>query len=86
MGLDIVELFMAIEDEFDLEIPPADVPDLVRLGTIQDYLVNALRLRGETSSEEQIWTRLGMVVRRELGTHPDQLTREAHLIHDLGAD
>ena len=37
-SLDIVELVMAIEEEFDLEIPDADAEKVVSVGDVVDYI------------------------------------------------
>ena len=37
-SLDIVELVMAIEEEFDLEIPDSDAEKVVTVGDVVDYI------------------------------------------------
>lgn len=37
-SLDIVELVMALEEEFDIEIPDADAEKVVTVGDVVDYL------------------------------------------------
>ena len=37
-SLDIVELIMALEEEFDLEIPDADAERVVTVGDVVDYI------------------------------------------------
>lgn len=37
-SLDIVELVMAMEEEFDIEIPDEDAEKLVTVKNVQDYL------------------------------------------------
>ena len=37
-SLDIVELIMALEEEFDLEIPDADAEKIVSVGDVVDYI------------------------------------------------
>lgn len=86
MGLDTVELVMAIEEEFGIEIPNADAPRLAVLGDMHDYIVRALRQRGNAPDERQIWERLSAVVVKQLGVRLDQLTRTAHVVYDLRAD
>ena len=39
-SLDSVELIMAIEDEFEIEIPDEDVEKLKTVGDLQDYINN----------------------------------------------
>jgi hypothetical protein len=86
MGLDTVELVMAIEEEFGIEIPNADAPTLAVLGDMHDYVVRALRQRGDTPDQAQVWERLRMVVVEQLGVRPDEVRRTAHIVYDLRAD
>ena len=86
MGLDTVELVVAIEEAFGIEIPNADAPKLAVLGAMHDYVVRALRQRGDTSDEAEIWERLSAVVVKQLGVRPDEVKRTAHIVHDLRAD
>ena len=37
-SLDIVELVMALEEEFDIEIPDADAEIVVTVGDVVDYI------------------------------------------------
>lgn len=37
-SLDIVELVMALEEEFDIEIPDADAEKVTTVGDVVDYL------------------------------------------------
>lgn len=37
-SLDIVELIMAIEEEFEIEIPDADAEKVVTVGDVVDYI------------------------------------------------
>ena len=37
-SLDIVELIMALEEEFDIEIPDADAEKVVTVGDVLDYI------------------------------------------------
>ena len=37
-SLDIVELIMALEEEFDLEIPDADAEKVVTVSDVVDYI------------------------------------------------
>ena len=37
-SLDIVELVMAIEEEFDIEIPDSDAEKVVSVGDVVDYI------------------------------------------------
>ena len=41
-SLDIVELIMALEEEFDTEIPDADAEKVVTVGDVVDYIKDHL--------------------------------------------
>jgi hypothetical protein len=53
---------------------------------MQDYIVRALRQRGEMPDESQVWQRLTAVVVAQLGVRPEEVTRSAHVVKDLHAD
>ena len=42
-SLDIVELIMALEEEFDIEIPDADAEKVVSVGDVVDYIKDHIR-------------------------------------------
>ena len=39
-SLDLFELVMALEDEYNIEIPAEDLSDLTTVGAVMDYLKN----------------------------------------------
>ena len=39
-SLDLFELVMALEDEYNIEIPAEDLADLTTVGAVMDYLKN----------------------------------------------
>jgi acyl carrier protein len=86
MGLDSVELVMAIEDEFGIVIPDADAAQLAVLGAMHGFIVRALRERGDTPDDDQVWERLRNVVVKQLGVRPGEVTPSAHIVEDLHAD
>lgn len=81
---------MAIEEEFGLEIPNQDAAKLDTVGKISSYI--QLRLESHRGAPfDQIesaahWERVKRIVVDQLGVEPQQVTREAHLVFDLGAD
>ena len=42
-SLDVVELIMALEEEFDLQIPDSEAEKIVSVHNIFDYMENALQ-------------------------------------------
>lgn len=43
-SLDLVELIMALEEEFDLEIPEADAEKIIVVGDVVDYITKNAKL------------------------------------------
>ncbi len=84
MGLDIVELVMTIEEEFDVSIPNHVARTLVRLGDIHGFVVKLLQERGEAVDPAEVWERLKLIVHREFAIPEEQIVPEAHLVYDLG--
>ena len=41
-SLDVVELLMAIEDEFEIEIPDEDIENMKTVGDVADYIQSKL--------------------------------------------
>ncbi len=39
-SLDVVEMMMSIEDEFDVEIPETEIENLKTIGDVVDYIQN----------------------------------------------
>lgn len=39
-SLDVVELLMSIEDEFDVEIPDEEIENIKTIGELTDYIQN----------------------------------------------
>lgn len=86
MGLDTVELVMAVEEEFGIEIPNEVAMRLVSVGGMQDYIVQTLQARSTPVDEQDVWTRLRAPIVYQLGVRPDEVKREAEFVRDLGAD
>ena len=86
MGLDTVELVMAIEEEFSIEIPNSHAADLGVLGEMHAYILKALWQRGETPDESEVWEKLKAIVIDQLGVSPLDVVPSAHVVRDLGAD
>jgi acyl carrier protein len=44
-SLGVVEAVMQVEDEFELQVPDSDIPDLKTVGDLIDYIVRHVRDR-----------------------------------------
>ena len=87
MGLDTVEIVMAVEEEFSLEIPDAAAEKMFTVGDMHSFLVLELRRRGRTDVDgDRIFQRLREIICRQLGVEADRVVPEARFVKDLGAD
>ena len=86
MGLDTVELVMAIEEEFEMQISDGEAERLLTVGNIHERVIQTLTERGQPVESEQIWERVKAVVARQLGVSPDAVTRSARIGEDLKTD
>lgn len=85
MGLEIVELVIAAEEHFAIQVNDEEAAKLVNCGLFCDYIVAKLRARGDTRAEAEVWSQLKAIIVEQLGVKPDEVTREAKFYEDLGA-
>jgi acyl carrier protein len=86
VGLDSVELVLAIEDEFKIEIPDRVAENVVTVGGMYDYILVQLRSRGEPVAETEIWNTLRDIIVEQIGVRPEKVVPTAAFIEDLGID
>ena len=94
MGLDIVELIIAIEDEFDLKIPNEDAERLRTVGDIYWYVREHAQESSDTASRviareresDPLMDRVLDVIEHNTGVRRSSLVPDASLVNDLGLD
>ena len=89
MGLDSVELVMAFEEEFEVEIPDDEAERIITVGDARDCIVGKLRARAEDPDAvdpEEVWSRIKAIVVDLIAVRPEQVTPDAAFIDDLGVD
>jgi acyl carrier protein len=87
MGLDTVELIMAIEEEFDLEIPNERAATIFTVGELHAFLVSELgRLGRSDLDEDGVFTTLRYLICRQTGVEPDEVVPSARFVEDLRLD
>jgi acyl carrier protein len=85
MGLDGVELVMATEEEFGIEIADADAEKILRVADLHAFVVRKLREQNEPNLDEaDVWRRLHSVIVEQLGVEPEAVVLSARFIEDLG--
>jgi hypothetical protein len=87
MGLDIVEMVIALETEFGVQLPAHELRNMETVGELFDCVVahaggpdpnKPTRFRGPT------WNRYLDVIEKETGARRADLRPEARFIRDLG--
>jgi acyl carrier protein len=87
MGLDTVELVIAVEDHFGIAIPNVDAAKLTTVGLLHEYIVAALHRGGRTDILTiDVYAQLRNIVCRQLGVKPHEVVPSARFVDDLGAD
>ncbi len=88
MGLDTVELVLALEEEFGVAISNAEAERIERVGDMYAFLVKAIRERDGAlaASELEIWKRLKEVIVYEVGVREEEITLEARFVEDFDMD
>ena len=87
MGLDIIETFMAVEAEFDVEVPDAEMERMATVGDLFDYVRAHVDGPSGTEPDERyagpLWERYLTIVARQIGVPRDQLRPDARWVQDL---
>ncbi len=86
MGLDTVELVMAIEEEFDVTIPDDTAEEMVRVRDVRDWLVAHLHTKGRDADPDDVFTRLRRLTSHTTNIPEDEIGLDARFIDDLAMD
>ncbi len=69
-----------------MQISDKDAEGLRYVGDVHRLVMQTLRQRGEDPDDMLVWERLKGIVVSQLGVRPEQVTRSASFIEDLGVD
>jgi acyl carrier protein len=83
VGLDTVELVMAIEEGFGFEIPNEQAAKMFTVGHMHAYLVAELSRRGQREDEAHIYARMRDVICRQTGVEAREIVPSASFVDDL---
>lgn len=90
MGLDTVELFMAVEETFQISISEKDASKIFTVGDFYNVILQKLdqcsSQGNQQWSKEKVWEVLRSVIVHQLRVKPEEVTKEARIVKDLGAD
>jgi hypothetical protein len=87
MGLDTVELVLAVEDVFQIEIPDATASGLYTVGELHEFIVAELiRLERPDVNPDIVFDLLRNVICIQLGVRWEEVVPTARFVQDLRAD
>lgn len=87
MGLDAVELVLAVENVFDIEIPDEEAGKIVTVGELHEYIYAELtRLDRPNRNRDIIYDLLRNVICFQLGVKPERVVPNARFVQDLGIE
>lgn len=81
MGLDVVQLFMNVEQRYGFTIPDADAREMRSVGDLHRYILDHAQPRPES---DLAWLWLRDMIANEFGIQKDRITPEAWVVRDLG--
>ena len=84
MGLELVEMVLRLEDEFDISISDEDSAKISTPRQLIEYLMSRPELAGKRSRDavaESVW----QIVGEEIGIDRKNFTEDSRFIEDMGA-
>ena len=85
MGLDIVELILTIEEEFDIELPDAEMERAQTPRDIADYIYQKYQAYDKNKTHQSILNKVIEISIEQLNLSPDKITPDSRYVQDLGA-
>lgn len=85
MGLDLVEMVMRIEEEFEITIPDEIAVTLVTPKTVIDYLISIPKIN-EKCSRNYIAIIVWLILEDETGIDRKDYNEDSRFIEDMGMD
>lgn len=85
MGLDLVEMVIRIEEEFQVTIPDEVAVTMVTPRTVIDYLMSQPKIN-KNLSREYVALSVWLLLEDELGIERAFYTEDSRFIEDMGAD
>jgi len=77
---------MAVEEEFNLEIPDAAAEKMITVGEIHAFLLSELKRLGRDCDSGEVLERIRTIIVRQLGVSPNEVVAAAQFVKDLHAD
>ena len=89
MGLESVEVVLATEDAFGIEITDAEAEKIFTVGDLYDCVIDKLRQSpdvAEPLDSQAVWMRLRGVISDQLGIEMVRILKSSRFVEDLRVD
>jgi len=86
MGLDVLELVMAMEGKFQVRIPDEAAARLLTVGQTRDELVRLLIEAGARDTpalRTRVWDGMVEIIKDQMGIAPQDVSPEARWVPDI---
>lgn len=88
MGLEIVEVIMRVEEEFDIEILDEEAETLNTVGRLYECVLQKLKVKASATASgqpapQEVWDALRAALADELSVPIEKLTAETDFVRDL---
>lgn len=85
MGLDLVEMAMRIEEEFEITIPDEAAEKMITPRNVIDYLMNLPEV-SEKWSRDYVSTTVRQIIEYETGVLQKDFNDDSRFVQDMGLD
>ena len=86
MGLDIVELIMRVEEEFEIEIPDEIPENLTTPRTVIDYLAKLPKFTDQNRPREYIADKVWLIIEDVVGIDRRDYNEDSRFVEDMAMD
>ena len=87
MGLDTVELVLAVEEAFDIQIPNTIAEKLLTVGELHEFVIAELIRCGRAKVDRnEVYDILRNLICSQFGVRPEEVIPTARFVEDLRAD
>lgn len=86
MGLDIVEMIVRVEEEFEVQIPNDTAETFVTPKRIIDYLNFNSEIGKNGMTREDIRIKIFEIIEDETGLQPNEFSEDSRFVEDLNMD
>jgi hypothetical protein len=86
MGLDLVELMMRFEEEFETEIPDQVASTLLTPKNVIDYLITKSEIKNKAMTRENVAQKVWLIIEDEIGIDISKYDENSQFVNDMHID